>query len=84
MPQIGSWVLNQACRDAAGWLRADLPIGRVAINVATSQLLGPDFLAEVERTLAATGLPGDRLEIEITEAAVLADDATTRRARSTA
>ena len=80
MPQIGSWVLNLACRDAAGWLRADLPIGRVAINVATSQLLGPDFLAEVERTLAATGLPGDRLEIEITEAAVLADDAATRRA----
>jgi predicted signal transduction protein with EAL and GGDEF domain len=80
MAQIGGWVLARACRDAAGWLAAGLPLGRVAVNVSPSQLVGPDFLGEVERALADAALPGDRLEIELTEAALLADEAATRRA----
>jgi len=79
MASIGAWVLDRACRDAAGWIAAGLPLDRVAVNVASSQLTSPDFVGEVERALAAAGLQPDHLEIEITEAALLADEAAARR-----
>jgi diguanylate cyclase (GGDEF)-like protein len=80
MLQIGRWVLEQACRDAAAWLDAGLPLTRIAVNVATSQLVGVEFIAEVQRALAATGLPAEHLEIEITESALLLDENAARRA----
>jgi len=80
MRQIGRWVLEQACRDAAAWLETGLPLTRIAVNVAASQLLGKEFIAEVERALAATGLPAERLEIEFTEDALLLDEDAARRA----
>ncbi|WP_342151754.1 EAL domain-containing protein [Methylorubrum sp. SB2] len=67
MPEIGAWVLMEACREAAGW-----PAGlSVAINVSATQLRDPRFTETVERALASSGLPAARLEIEITETAVL-------------
>jgi diguanylate cyclase (GGDEF)-like protein len=80
MLQIGRWVLEQACRDAAAWLAAGLPLTRIAVNVATSELLSQEFNAEVQRALAATGLPADHLEIEIVESALLLDEGAARRA----
>jgi EAL domain-containing protein (putative c-di-GMP-specific phosphodiesterase class I) len=80
MLQVGRWVLGQACRDAAAWLDAGLPLTRIAVNVATSQLLSHEFEAEVQRALAATGLPADYLEIEIVESALLLDENAARRA----
>jgi diguanylate cyclase len=80
MRQVGRWVLGQACRDAAAWLAAGLPLTRIAVNVATSQLLGQEFHAEVQRALAASGLPADHLEIEILESALLLDENAARRA----
>jgi len=80
MPQIGRWVLERACTDAATWLEAGLPLTRIAVNVATSQLLNHDFIDEVQRALAATGLTADNLEIEITESALLLDETAARRA----
>jgi diguanylate cyclase (GGDEF)-like protein len=82
MPQIGRWVLERACHDAAAWLDAGLPLTRIAVNVATSELVGAAFIAEVQRALDASGLPGDHLEIEITESALLLDENAARRAIS--
>jgi diguanylate cyclase (GGDEF)-like protein len=79
MRPIGRWVLEHACREAAAWLAGGLPLTRIAVNVANSQLLSPEFVAEVERTLAATGLPADRLELEITETALLLDENSSQR-----
>ena len=67
MPGIGAWVLEEACRTAAAW--PDPLV--VAVNVSPTQLRGPEFLATVERALAASGLPAGRLELEITETAIL-------------
>ena len=67
MPELGAWVLTQACRDAALWP------GRltVAVNVSATQLRDTHFADTVQRALAESGLAAERLEIEITETAVL-------------
>ncbi|WP_286134284.1 EAL domain-containing protein [Methylobacterium sp. Leaf123] len=67
MPEIGAWVLTEACREAAAW---PVPL-TVAVNVSATQLRSALFLHAVERALAESGLPPQRLEIEITETAVL-------------
>ncbi|MER2251673.1 EAL domain-containing protein [Methylorubrum podarium] len=67
MPEIGAWILAEACREAATW-PAHLT---VAVNVSATQLRSALFIDAVERALAASGLPPHRLELEITETAVL-------------
>ncbi|WP_423970133.1 putative bifunctional diguanylate cyclase/phosphodiesterase [Aurantiacibacter gilvus] len=66
---IGEWVLHEACREAARW-PSDI---KVAVNVSGEQLLEPNFSAAVVRALADTGLPANRLEIEVTESVFLRD-----------
>jgi diguanylate cyclase (GGDEF)-like protein len=73
MVAIGEWVLQQACRDAAAW---QAPV-KVAINVSAVQFEQSDLPALVQRALDASGLDPTRLEIEITEAALLRAEAQT-------
>ena len=70
---IGTWVLDEACRQMARW--RDGPLGGVtiSINVSAWQLADPAFVTLVERALANNGLEGHRLELELTER-VLIDD----------
>jgi diguanylate cyclase (GGDEF)-like protein/PAS domain S-box-containing protein len=64
---LGQWVLRQACSEAARW-----PGGlKVAVNLSPVQFRGRGLLTTVTQTLAAAGLPPDRLELEITEAVLL-------------
>jgi len=65
--QIGSWVLITACKEAVKW-PGDLV---VAINAAPSQLEKPGFADCVRDALKMSRLPGCRLEVEITEGAIL-------------
>ncbi len=67
--QIGEWVLETACRDAAGWNDQVT----VAVNVSAIQLHSAEFAQKVHQVLLKTGLPPRRLEIEITETALLRD-----------
>ncbi len=60
---IGSWVLNRACQEAAAHLR-DI---RISVNVSPVQLLRPDFVRTLEAALDRSGLAPTRLEVEITE-----------------
>ncbi|MFG1606552.1 putative bifunctional diguanylate cyclase/phosphodiesterase [Actinoplanes sp. NPDC049265] len=74
--ELGEWVLEQACRQAAGWQRdhgAAAP-GRVSVNVSARQLAEPGFVAVVEGILDRTGVDRGRLLIEVTETAVLSTD----------
>jgi EAL domain-containing protein (putative c-di-GMP-specific phosphodiesterase class I) len=70
---IGAWVLRQACAEAVNW---EAPL-RIAVNVSPAQFLHGDFAALVEDTLAATGLPPTRLELEVTEGLLINDPART-------
>jgi diguanylate cyclase (GGDEF)-like protein/PAS domain S-box-containing protein len=67
--QIGSWVLREACREAASW---QTPL-KVAVNVSAVQLHNATFAQELHQVLLETGLPAKRLEIEITETALVRD-----------
>jgi PAS domain S-box-containing protein len=69
MMELGAWVLTEACREAASWLA---PL-KIAVNLSPSQLQSPAFPDLVEAVLAETRLPADRLELEITESALLGD-----------
>jgi diguanylate cyclase (GGDEF)-like protein len=60
---IGEWVLRTACAEAAHW-PANV---RVAVNVSAEQLHDGNFLATVVSALAQSGLPANRLELEVTE-----------------
>lgn len=72
---IGRWVLQESCARAAAWLEAGLPFGRVAVNLSPVQLARPQIVTEVREALAATKLPAQRLELELTEGVLVADPA---------
>ncbi|WP_239166684.1 putative bifunctional diguanylate cyclase/phosphodiesterase [Actinoplanes italicus] len=73
---LGAWILDQACADAAAWQRGHGPSGpRVNINVSARQLLDPDLPGLVASALHRHGLDPDRITIEITETAVFAGGA---------
>ncbi|KVX11213.1 histidine kinase [Burkholderia ubonensis] len=68
--RLGRFVLDQACRQAARW-----PDGaRVAVNVSAGQLGHGTIAPAVAAALAGAGLTPDRLEIEVTETALLHDE----------
>ena len=72
---LGLWALDRACRDMTAWDRCGLGPLRIAVNVSLRQLQQDELVAQVERVLAETGLAAARLELEFTEAALLAEDA---------
>jgi diguanylate cyclase (GGDEF)-like protein len=70
---LGEWVLHTACRDALDW-PDDL---RVAVNLSPVQVRDPKLAEMVAAVLRDTGLPGWRLELEVTESVLLQDGAAT-------
>ncbi len=72
---IGAWVLETACRQARAWRDAGLDTGAICVNVSSVQLANPDFEATVARVLAATGLPPGALMLELTESALIKNEA---------
>jgi EAL domain-containing protein (putative c-di-GMP-specific phosphodiesterase class I) len=69
--RIGEWVLRAACREAASWTSQD----KVAVNLSPVQLLQPDLPEMVTSILLETGLAPRRLELEITETALITEKA---------
>ena len=73
IPNIGAWVLEEACRQAASWNQElDQPL-RVAINVSVHQIMQPDFVDLVFDTIDRNKLAPQHLELEVTESVVMAD-----------
>jgi EAL domain-containing protein (putative c-di-GMP-specific phosphodiesterase class I) len=68
---LGEWILRQACADAVKWL----PRFKVAVNLSPAQFKHGDLLAVLKSALADSGLPPERLELEITETVLLENDA---------
>ena len=69
---LGSWVLETACRAGAG-MQSDWHQPTMAVNIAAQQLAKPDFVDEVVDVLRRTGMPAERLVLEITESVLLDD-----------
>ena len=70
--QVGEWVLEQACAQAAQWKRAGLPSFRLAVNVSAREF-SAGLPARVSATLARHGLDPCWLELEITESTLMHD-----------
>ena len=64
---LGAWVLRRACRDAMAWPGHV----RLLVNVSPKQLGAGSLLETVRDALAAVNLPPARLELEVTETALL-------------
>ncbi len=71
---ITQWVLSAALGQCEAWERGGFSLA-VSVNCSTRNLLEEDLPAEIERQLAARGLPADRLILEITETAIIEDPA---------
>lgn len=74
--ELGAWVLDEACRVATAWA----PSIHVAVNLSAFQIKERDIAADVARALARSGLPAERLDLEVTESALLVEDSATRAA----
>jgi diguanylate cyclase (GGDEF)-like protein/PAS domain S-box-containing protein len=77
--RIGAWVIRSACRQMRAWRDAGLPLRRVAVNVSFRQFLSEDLVEIVVAALRESGLPGDALELEITERVLIEDAPDTMR-----
>jgi diguanylate cyclase (GGDEF)-like protein/PAS domain S-box-containing protein len=73
MGAIGDWVIDEACRAAATW---PAPI-TVALNISPKQIILPALPNIVSEALARHKLPGNRLELEVTEGVFLGDNGST-------
>jgi diguanylate cyclase (GGDEF)-like protein len=73
---LGDWVLREACSAAAGWPRAI----KVGVNLSPLQFRKTGFVLDVVSALHQAGLPPERLDLEVTESALLSRDIATRTA----
>ena len=72
-PEVGRWILEDACSRMAAWRAAGLALGRISVNLFRCQC-GPTLPATIDEVLAQSGLSADLLELEITETVALNHD----------
>lgn len=70
---LGNRVLEQAGQQFQHWLDAGLEPGRLAVNLSPRQLRHQDLVAQIQGAARDSGLPLNRLELEITESAIMED-----------
>ncbi len=70
---IGAWVLDEACRQAAAWRRDGTADLVVSVNLSSVQLRRGQVQAQVLQALRHHHLPADRLELELTESMIIDD-----------
>ncbi|QBE61853.1 putative bifunctional diguanylate cyclase/phosphodiesterase [Pseudoduganella lutea] len=71
--QLGRWTLDEACRQIRQWLDAGKDGPGVAVNLSPRQFLHGDIVETVRTSLAAHGVPGNLLELELTESVAVCD-----------
>lgn len=71
--EIGDFMLHRACRDTHAWQEATGNGFRVAVNLSSIDLERTDLAQSIASILDASGLAPDRLELEVTETAVMRD-----------
>jgi len=69
---IGKWVLTETCKQGWQWLNAGFPALTLTVNVSTQQFRRTDLSDLVATVVAETGFPAAQLELEISEAALMA------------
>ena len=70
---LGSWVLDQACRQLAEWQADGIHGIRMAVNLSAHQLRSPTLVDQVSACLDTYRLPAIALELEVTESVAMAN-----------
>ena len=70
---IGSWVMEEACRQVKVWLDEGFAVGHVAVNLSPRQFRDERLISKVSEILKRTGLDAKHLELEITEGLAMKD-----------
>ncbi|HJP68536.1 MAG TPA: EAL domain-containing protein, partial [Sphingomicrobium sp.] len=73
--ELGNWIIDTACRQAAEWRDALTPGFRMSINLFAEQFRGGRLRSIVHQAMERYSLPGSAIELEITETTVLDDEA---------
>lgn len=77
---IGEWVLRTACAQVQAWRQRGHPDLRATVNLSARQLKQASVVRMVRQALGDTGLPPERLELELTEGSIVQDvDLATQR-----
>ena len=79
MREIGLWVIEEACRQAAEWRQQGLRM-RVAINISGQQMRQDDTVDHIKASVRRHGIRPERVTCEITESVAMEDTAHTRKA----
>ena len=72
--EVGRWVLNQACDQGARWQHEERAL-TVNVNASALQLMDSDFVEDVGKALARSGLDPTQLVVEITESVLMREPA---------
>jgi EAL domain-containing protein (putative c-di-GMP-specific phosphodiesterase class I) len=68
---LGEWIFGEACRQAAAWRAAGLPLPQIAVNLSARQLEHPQLTDMVLGTLGRHGIAPGQIELEITETTLM-------------
>ncbi len=71
MPQVGSWVIEQACSHLSQWRQKYAVEFKVAVNASSQELLQGDMAGHIASMLAKYQIPAQKLEIEILETVIM-------------
>ena len=66
-PEVGRWIIREACAQAAKWRAKGICLGRIGVNLFPTQLRHPSLIGDVGRALRESNLAPELLELEITE-----------------
>ncbi|MDB5963452.1 MAG: sensor diguanylate cyclase [Massilia sp.] len=69
--QLGKWVLQEACRQMVRWEAAGLAVPKMAVNLSVKQFERGSIVKMVADILRETGLPAQRLQLEVTESVIM-------------
>lgn len=76
---IGEWVLAEACRQSYEWAAKGVAVVPISVNVSAVQMRRRNLPRLISQALELSGIPPDRLVIELTESAVVADSVNAER-----
>jgi diguanylate cyclase (GGDEF)-like protein len=73
--EVDTWVLREACRQAAAWLDGGMPPVRVGVNLSARHFQSPErFIGTIRDAVSDSGLPSMLLELEVTEGLAVTED----------
>lgn len=71
--RIGSWVVREACQQGVRWMEAGYELEKISVNLSARQLKDESLPRQIASILEETGMPADKLGIELTESAIILD-----------